>query len=428
MHRILAGVLALAACTARPTTPPPAADANTPVECSAAYLRAGDALTRQDYPAAVTALREIIDQNPGDDAPAYLVAVALAAGGHKQDAARALRRLAESGSTRVPQAHDFPGLDADTLRSLAAAAQANLPPPRSTVAHTLAQADLIPEGITHDPQTGRLFVGSTYRRKIVAVAQDGATRDLVAAGTIDAPLGMRVDVERRALWVATVAIPTMEGYQPELRSRSSLLEIDVDSGAVRRTALRGRHGHLLNDLVLDRAGACFVTDSERGEVLRLDPGAQEFTVLVPAGELSYPNGLTLADDGRTLFVADFVRGLTSIDIASGTRTIIKHRPGMFTHGFDGLYTHRGALIGVDNGAGQGRVVRMQLSPGRDVVTRLDVLEAGHPAFRIPTTGTIVGDDLIYIANSQIRSFTDNKIWPPEQLQPVVLLRLPLAGG
>ncbi len=100
-------------------------------------------------------------------------------------------------------------------------------------------------------------------------------------------------------------------------------------------------------------------------------------------------------------------------------------PRLFTHGFDGLYYREGALIGVDNGAGQGRVVRLHLSPTRDAVVRIEVLEAGHPSFRIPTTGAIVGDDLIYIANSQLRSFTDDKIWPPERLVPVELLRLSL---
>lgn len=55
-----------------------------------------------------------------------------------------------------------------------------------------------------------------------------------------------------------------------------------------------------------------------------------------------------------------------------------------------------------------------------------LIEAGHPRFVSPN-GVLVDDELVYIANSQIRSFTDDKIWPPGRLQ-VVLLRLPLAGG
>lgn len=330
-----------------------------------------------------------------------------------------------AGPTNAPQAHDFPGLAAERLQALAAATQANLPPSRSVVAFTLVERDLIPEGIAYDPRTATLFVGSMYRRKIVAVASDGSVRDLVPAGTIDSPLGMRVDVERRSLWVATDALTTMEGYRPELRGRSTLLEIDVDTGSVRRSIFRGDQRNLLNDVVVDPAGTCYVSDSDRGEVLRLDPGAAEFAVLIPEGEVYYPNGLALADDARTLFVADFVRGLTAVDLASAARTTLRHPAGVFTHGFDGLYYREGALIGVDNGAGQGRVVRLHLSPTRDAVVRIEVLEAGHPSFRIPTTGAIVGDDLIYIANSQLRSFTDDKIWPPERLVPVELLRLSL---
>lgn len=68
---------------------------------------------------------------------------------------------------------------------------------------------------------------------------------------------------------------------------------------------------------------------------------------------------------------------------------------------------------------------MELAPTADRITRVDELEAGHPAFEIPTTGTIVGDDLVYVANSQLRSFDGDAIWPQERLQPVKLLRVPL---
>lgn len=367
-------------CAAGPTNAPTGAADPAPGDLAAAYLRFGAALTGKDYTAAVAAIREVARLNPGDDAPEYLAAVTLAAGGRAQEAVAELRRLAAAGSQRVPQAHDFPGLAAERLQALAAATQANLPPSRSVVAFTLVERDLIPEGIAYDPRTAMLFVGSMYRRKIVAVASDGSVRDLVPAGTIDSPLGMRVDVERRSLWVATDALTTMEGYRPELRGRSTLLEIDVDTGSVRRSIFRGNQRNLLNDVVVDPAGTCYVTDSDRGEVLRLDPGAAEFAVLIPEGEVYYPNGLALADDARTLFVADFVRGLTAVDLASAARTTLRHPAGVFTHGFDGLYYREGALIGVDNGAGQGRVVRLHLSPTRDAVVRIEVLEAGHPSF------------------------------------------------
>lgn len=66
-----------------------------------------------------------------------------------------------------------------------------------------------------------------------------------------------------------------------------------------------------------------------------------------------------------------------------------------------------------------------LAPALDRVVRVEVLEAGHPAFDIPTTGALVGDALVYIANSQLRSFAGGKIFPAERLRPIEVLRLAL---
>ncbi len=63
----------------------------------------------------------------------------------------------------------------------------------------------------------------------------------------------------------------------------------------------------------------------------------------------------------------------------------------------------------------------------DQVVRTEALEAYHPSFQIPTTGVLVGEELYFIANSQLRSVgTDGKYLPPEQLQPVSILRVSVA--
>lgn len=393
---------------------------------AAAYLRAGDAFGRADFAAATAAFRDALAINRGEAALEYHIAATLSRSGAPDQAIAALERLT-ARSALIPQPRDFPQLPAETLARLQARARGNLPPTRSAVAFTLDERDLIPEGIAHDPRTDTLFVGSIYKRKIVAVAADGRVQDFVAPrDDLDAPLGMKVDAARRTLWVAAPAVPSMRGFTESLRNRAAVFAFDLDSGELRARHPRTTPGpHLLNDLVV-AGDALYVTDSEAGEVLRLDPATGEYTVVIPAGEVNYANGVALSDDGRTLFVADFVRGLTGVRLDSGERFILAHPRGASTHGFDGLYYRRGALIGVDNGAAQGRIVRLALAPEHDRITAVDVLEAGHPAFDIPTTGTIVGDHLVYIANSQLRSFDGGVIWPHERLQPVQLLRVPLA--
>ena len=80
---------------------------------------------------------------------------------------------------------------------------------RSTVAFTLPEKDLLTEGIAYDPVSKAYFVGSVHQRKILRVAGDGTVSEFVSAARdgIWAPLGMKVDTARQALWVAAAACP-----------------------------------------------------------------------------------------------------------------------------------------------------------------------------------------------------------------------------
>src|SRR5262245_21710506 len=78
---------------------------------------------------------------------------------------------------------------------------------RSTEAFRVAESDLIPEGLAHDPASGDFFLGSIHKRKIVVVDASGRARDFRASGQdgLWQVLGMKVAAERRQLWVATAA-------------------------------------------------------------------------------------------------------------------------------------------------------------------------------------------------------------------------------
>src|SRR5687768_15158028 len=73
---------------------------------------------------------------------------------------------------------------------------------QSEVAFKIADPDFIPEGITYDPSTKTFFLGSTFKRKIVAIDAAGKVRDFTteAQDGIYGVLGMRVDPKTRTLW------------------------------------------------------------------------------------------------------------------------------------------------------------------------------------------------------------------------------------
>jgi len=297
----------------------------------------------------------------------------------------------------------------------------------STEAFRLAEKDLIPEGIAHDPVTGDFFLGSLHKQKIVRVDGSGRARDFKTSGQdgLWQVLGMNVDAKRRRLWVVTAA-GQEAGPQDGC---SAVLVYDLVSGALdRRYSMDNADAHhFLNDVALAADGRAFVTDSLNGRVWRIDPGKEGFRSLVAPFTFDYPNGLALSPDERRLYVADFARGISIVDPESGEIRPLSHPDNVSLHGIDGLYAHSSGLIGVQNGAGTERIVRYRLDEAGTKVRSLDVLESRNPVFAIPTTGVIAGSDFYFIANSLVDQLgPDGRLVSKARLEPPVVLKTSLA--
>jgi hypothetical protein len=300
----------------------------------------------------------------------------------------------------------------------------------ATEAFRLSERDLIPEGITYDPADRSFYVGSIYRRKIVRVAADGKQSTFAGAqpGSLLSPLGMKVDPRRGVLWVATEGNLNMHAATAAEDGTSALLAFDLRNGQVVRKYVppAGPRRHLFNDVVIDREGTVFVTDSEEGSVYLVRRLGDRLERLVGPGVMEYPNGIALASDERRLFVAH-VGGIAVIDVAAGRVSPLPHPESVSLADVDGLYRDGRRLIAVQNGLTPPRVALFTMDEGETRVTGMSVIERGHPLFAgIPTTGVIVDGVFYLIANAQLRAFTaDHRILPIEKLQESVILKAPL---
>ena len=294
----------------------------------------------------------------------------------------------------------------------------------SQVAYTIHEPDLIPEGIAWDPLEKALYVSGMYKHKVVRVDAAGHVRDFAKPGQdgLLETVGMKVDAVRRQLWVASGDVPDT----PEAPAASLLHQYDLRSGRLlHKFALPPAEQHFLNDLDLSPSGEVFLSESASGAIYRLRPGAESLEIFLPAGTFEFPNGVALAGDGKTLYVATYL-GLAAVDIASGAFVYLSHPEDAIPIGIDGLYWHKGALVAVQNGLGRGRVLRFHLAPGGRPIRRAEIIESGNPLFDAPTTGAPTGDDFYYMANTQLDDLgPDGKLDPARKLKDVVILKAPL---
>ena len=366
---------------------------------------------------------------------AYHHSRAHALGGRTDSAVILLQRLAREGAAvSFDAAEDSAFVRLRTQSAwngiAAAIAEAKRPISHSTPAFELAERDLTAEGTAWDAKTSTVFVGSLYKRKIVAVGPDGAPRDQIRSGQDDIGpvVGIEVDPVRRGLWVASMVLPEagIPLTDTTYAAHGLLFHYDVDSGRLRRKYVLPPSGgvrHGFNDLTVMPNGDVYLTDSASGAVYRLRMGADEVVEVAPPSTYLFPNGITRSDDGRYVFVSHGA-GIDRIEVASRRRTRLATPDTLNLGGTDGLAFYRNALIAHQPSWYQ-RVIRLELDSRQERVTSWTTIERHHPRFDFPTTGEVAGDSYYYIANAQLRRFRDGKIFPWDSLQPVLVLRTDL---
>jgi sugar lactone lactonase YvrE len=400
IRRVLLGAgLALIGLAPAPAAPPS-------VAARKFYHDASGAFEDQNYEAALTLLEKAVALRP--DHPRYLGALARLQAMTERpfDALTTLNRLARMGVFLDPEEDESfaPLHGSSDFGDVVQRLRANRDPlGAGHVLFELPAMTGIIEGVTFRATTGDYFFGDVRHRCVWLRGPDGSVQRFSPA---DAGLlgvfGLAVDEVRGSLWAATTAVAEMEGYRPGDRNRAALVEFALADGRIRRTAALPADGagHVLGDLTVAADGTVYATDSIAPVIWRLPPGAKQPQRWIESDEFESLQGLAFAADGKALLVADYANGVFYVDLATRAIRSLAPPPNATLVGIDGLaIAPDGSAIAVQNGIEPRRIVRLWFDPAWQTVTRLEVLERGHPAMADPTLGTLVGDRFVFVGTA-----------------------------
>ena len=400
-----------------------------PIETSQTHIRlAGAAYRDGDFARFVSELETAHALNPASLSTRYNLACGYALLGEREKSLALLDELARQGA-------DF-GMAADPdLGSLIGSepfeaivrrlAETTSPRITSETHVTFEQYGLIPEGITRDPRSGRLFFGSMRTGEVYAVDTEGAISRFSSVDRQNrlSVVGLTVDTDNDLLWATGSAFELAENHAADDPATSGLFGIDLETGDVVRTLPVAHDGDWLNDVVVSDDGRLFATgsgllvsDSDTGKLERLPTSIEVFG----------SNGITFAGDGQTLLVASYPAGLYAVDADTGAARRLEPPENVTLYGLDGLYWHGGALIAIQNGVNPWRLIRIHLDAGLQRITDVEILERGSPA-TTPMTGAIDGDVIYYVGETEPPDDTPSQF--PEEMQQnrgaVTIRRAPL---
>jgi len=276
---------------------------------------------------------------------------------------------------------------------------------------------LFPEGLAVDASNGVFYMGSMHSKKIVRFTLNDGVSDFVKQDAYDlSPVGgVHVDREDQTVWAST---------DSGVKQRPELVHFDKKGKLLERYASPGTMPYDLNDLVLRGRREIFTTDTEGHHVYRFDRVSHTFASVKLWRPVFYPNGITLSGDGNLLFIADSL-GVIRLDLRTNESSDVDPGAHDTLSGIDGLYWHRGELIGVQYGTGEYRVMRWRLTPDGRKVSGSETLEYLTDLVSDPTTGAIFEDKFYFIANTGIYNLEDDTVVDPTKLEPVHIAVVPL---
>lgn len=363
---------------------------------------------------------------PGHPQVVYSRAITYALAGHVEGAREGVRRLLRWDARyaqRLLRDSTMRAVRAafDTLEIARVAEAAGRAVSPGAPWATIDEPDLVPEGMTYDPRTRAVLVGSMHKRKILAIAPDGRVSERVAPGTagLGSVVGIHVDARTGTLW----ATSNPRYDTPTDSTPARLYAFDAATGAFRASyAPDGAGPFFLNDLTTAPDGSVYVTDTQGARVWRLAPGATQLERFVAAGPLLAPNGITVSDDGRHLFVAD-ADHVRVVSLADGRWWRLAEPDSVNAAGIDGLAFTGNALVG-HHPLAFWRVARYELNAGRTAIVRRELIEANTPDGRTSTTGEVADGWYVFLGNTQLDRMNARTI-DRATMEPVRLYRVHL---
>jgi hypothetical protein len=302
----------------------------------------------------------------------------------------------------------------------------NKPEIQSKAAFVIREPDLFPEGMAYARYNGRVYAGSV-QRKVVWTDKTGELHDLVKAGDdkLAYVAGLHVDETRKELW----AVSTRFGDTSELAGTvQGLFKYDLTSGKRLDIFVSpDKSSGYLNDVtVVPSTGKAYTTNTLEGSVYSTKTGSHELELFLAPGTVPGANGIAVSDDEKILFVAgDF--GIYRVDLGTRSSAPLQKTADVIDASIDGLYFYRQSLVGIQNAIHPGRVVRFYLDPTLTKITAWEILETYNPVFENPTTGSLDGDSLLFMANTQLHKWQPGKPLPASSgLHNVQILRLSLS--
>lgn len=384
------------------------------------------AVTNKDYPLAYEKLTKAHALHPYHQAILYNLGVMAAATGHPDESIDYLKKALHINAgykLDVPQLATLKDRS-DFQALLELQTQLQQVVTNSDTAAVLKDRILHAECVTVDSKTGTMYIGSVRKRKIVAIDKDGKASDFTSSGEneMTAVLGLRLDGHGKFLWACSSPMEEMEGN--DSLPPSYVFKFDLATRKlIAKYEPQVKTGHVFGDLAIAPDGRVFVSDTRTNEIYRVNEATKKLEKFFADTEFWNIQGISFSDDGKFLFVSDYIKGPYRLELATKKLVKLQTQVENSLKGIDGMLFYKGSLLALQNGTSPLRAMHFKLNATMDTIVGAEIIDQGRGELNEPTQGALVGNDFYYVATSQWGGYDQNKLpKAPKDLEDIVILK------
>ncbi len=260
------------------------------------------------------------------------------------------------------------------------------------------------EAIDWDPGREAFLVATITDGRLLAVRRDGSFTELLRADRENGLWGiydLAVDIDRNRLWLTSSATPSFAGFDPVDKGLSALYELELDTLKVVNRYPVPVDGlpHNLGSMSLATTGDLFFADRSLPILYVLKSGEDRLRPVFATRKLVNLRGIAVSADGSQIYVSDYEMGIIRVDLETGQISTLAKAETLNLGGIDGLEYVDGALLIIQNGIQPQRIMRLTLDVTGTMVAEVAPVAVALEVFDKPNYGTVVGDELVFFANS-----------------------------
>lgn len=293
----------------------------------------------------------------------------------------------------------------------AANLRANLKPfGEGKTAFQLPKGEYLFESLAWDAKRQRFLLGSVREGKIYLSDKNGKLEEFIKPGpdnSLWSVYALAVDAPRDLLYVASTSSAFYKDFNAEDFGKAGIFKFQLSSGKLLDKVVLPRPGNdanTLSSITVSKSGQVFAADGLRNIIYRLD--GKTLKPIMQHPDLTSVRGMAVSDDNKSLYFADYTRGVFGIDLGTGKPFDVTYdTSALVLPGIESMYWYQNTLVVIEPGMSPMRVMRLHLSADGRHIERMMPLDAGNPSFPLPTNGTVVGDELYFLADSH-KNFYD----------------------